>query len=96
MNKLDRLRGARVPVELVDAAEGRVRYRFPCGHTRTEVLLIGPTTGPGARRMQRPMAPDLLRKLVPYWNQNGGLKVQPCRRCSKQAAITSMQQESSS
>jgi hypothetical protein len=59
----------------------RVRYHWKCGHTKEEELRIGPTKGPGARRLQKPMGHDMTAKLVIYWNHSGGVIVHICKKC---------------
>lgn len=68
----------KVKAEYLDGS--RVRWTWPCGHNRVETLKIGPK-GRGSKRFQRPMAPELLRKLVPYWNQAGGINSPSCPTC---------------
>lgn len=76
----------RVKVEHIEGST--VRYTWPCGHTRTETIMIGPKTGPGYKKMQRPLSPDLLKKLVPYWNSAGGINMPACRVCSRRNRST--------
>jgi hypothetical protein len=71
----------RIPVEYLGGST--VKYTWPCGHTKTEVLMIGPKTGLGAKKMQRPMSPDLLAKFVPYWNRAGGVSMPACPKCER-------------
>lgn len=60
----------------------RVRFLWPCGHTRTETLMVGPK-GRGSRRLRKPMAPEIVRKLVHYWNRAGGVNSPSCPTCGE-------------
>ena len=59
----------------------RVRYHWPCGHTKEEELRVGPTRGPGAKRLQKPIGHDMCAKLCHYWNASGGVIVPICSKC---------------
>ena len=51
----------------------RVRWLWPCGCRKTEIVLIGP------RGCRKPMAPELLAKLEPYW-RSAGVNLPPCKK----------------
>lgn len=71
---------ARIKVEYLGGAE--IRYLYPCGHTRKDIIMIGPK-GPGSKRLRKPMAPAFTAKLVNYWNQSGGVSTRPCPKCRR-------------
>lgn len=50
----------------------RVKYTYPCGHTRTETVTVG------RGRLKRTLSPDMVAKLARYWSMNKVL-VDPCR-----------------
>lgn len=70
----------KVQVEHLGGA--KVRYIWKCGHSRTEEMMVGPK-GRGGKRFQRPMATDLMVKMVRYWNAAGGLNSEECPTCAK-------------
>lgn len=71
----------KVKVEYLEGST--VRYTYPCGHTRKETIMIGPKSGRGWKKLQRPLGPDLLKKMVPYWNSAGGLSMTECPICKR-------------
>lgn len=72
----------RVRAEYIEGST--VRYTWPCGHTQHETLMIGPK-GRGSKPFRKPMAPDMVRKLVNYWNGTGGVNSPACPTCSRNA-----------
>jgi hypothetical protein len=58
----------------------RFRWIWPCGHTRTETVTVGPK-GPGSRVHRRPMAPEMCAKMASYWAQR--ISLPPCPTCGK-------------
>lgn len=63
----------RASAEYVDGA--RVKFTFPCGHYRTETLLLGP------RGHRRPMSPAAAKQLASYWGDGGGVAAGSCPTC---------------
>lgn len=70
----------RVKTEYVGDSD--VRYIWPCGHTRTETLMIGPK-GRGSKAHRKPMNPGMVKKLVTYWNSSGGVNAEACPTCER-------------
>lgn len=58
--------------------ESRVRFTFPCGHFRTETLMV-PARGGG----KQPMSPAMVRKLAAYWGPGQQVAVSECLTCAK-------------
>jgi hypothetical protein len=48
--------------------------------------MVGPK-GRGSRALRKPMAADIVRKLVNYWNGAGGVNSPACPRCGKSNSL---------
>ena len=66
----------------------RVKYTWPCGHSRTKTLTSGP------RGHKRPLHPAMAKKLAHYWGPlpEGGVGVPMCQTC-KRKGLTGREKE---
>ena len=70
----------------------RVRYTWPCGHSRSETLMVGPK-GRGSRGLRKPMSPAMAAKLASYWGGVSGVQAGRCPTCRRKSRVSSANPE---